>query len=222
MSKLKKQLIVAAVLVAGFAAAFGSYLLFSPDSRGSGGLDVQPAAEALPVREASHRLTEPKKSELTIVEFLDFECEACGAYFPFVEQLREEYGDRVTFVARYFPMPGHRNGELAARTAEAAARQGKFEEMYTKLFTTQNAWGESQEWKESVFRGYAKELGLDMKKFDADLADPETAGRIQDDQRDGLGLGVQGTPTFFLDGEKIANPSSYEAFKALIDDKLAD
>ncbi|GAA3493771.1 DsbA family protein [Streptomyces albogriseolus] len=222
MKKLHKHLIVAAVLVAGFAAAFGSFLLFSPDDRDAGGLDVQPAAEALPVRDSSHRLSEPKKSELTIVEFLDFECESCGAMYPVVEQLREEYGDRVTFVARYFPMPGHRNGELAARTAEAAARQGKFEEMYTKLFTTQKEWGESQEWKESVFRGYAKELGLDMARFDADLADPEVAGRVQDDQRDGLGLGVQGTPTFFLDGEQIAIPGSYEAFKALIDARLSD
>ncbi|MFE7277209.1 DsbA family protein [Streptomyces sp. NPDC057623] len=222
MSKLKKQLIAAAVLVAGFAAAFGSYLLFSPEDRRSSGLDVMPAAEALPVRESSHRLSEPKKNELTIVEFLDFECEGCGAYYPVVEQLREEYGDRVTFVARYFPMPGHRNGELAARTAEAAARQGKFEEMYNKLFTTQKEWGEAQESKESVFRGFAKELGLDMARFDADLRDPKVAARIQADQRDGLGLGVQGTPTFFFDGERITNPNSYKAFKALIDDKLAD
>ncbi|WP_405961263.1 DsbA family protein [Streptomyces sp. NBC_00024] len=221
MNKLKKQLIAAAVLLAGFAAAFGSYLLFSPDSRsGSGGLDVQPAAEALPVRGNSHRLTTPTKSELTVVEFLDFECEACGAYYPAVEKLREKYGDRVTFVARYFPMPGHRNGELAARTAEAAARQGKFEEMYTKLFTTQKEWGESQDSKQDVFRGYAKELGLDMDKFDASLADPEVAGRVKDDQRDGLGLGVQGTPTFFVDGQRIANPGSYEEFTALIDDRL--
>ncbi|MFF9141026.1 DsbA family protein [Streptomyces albogriseolus] len=221
MNKVKKQLIVAAVLVAGFAAAFGSYLLLSPDDRGGGGLDVQPAAQAMPVRESSHRLTEPKKSELTIVEFLDFECEACGAMYPIVEKLRAEYGDRVTFVARYFPMPGHRNGELAARTAEAAARQGKFEEMYNKLFTTQKEWGESQEWKEDVFRGYAKQLGLNMQRFDADLADPEVAGRVQDDQRDGLGLGVQGTPTFFVDGTQIRTLGSYEAFKALIDDRLS-
>lgn len=87
--------------------------------------------------------------------------------------------------------------------------------MYTKLFTTQ------QEWKESVFRGYAEELGLDMEQFDADLADPEAAGRVQDDQRDGLGLGVQGTPTFFVDGTRIPTPGSYEAFKALIDDRLS-
>ena len=220
MKRLHKHLIVAAVLVAGFAAALGSYLLLAPDDQGSKGLDVQPAAEAMPVRESSHRLTTPKKSELTIVEFLDFECESCGAYYPVVEKLREEYGDRVTFVARYFPMPGHRNGELAARTAEAAARQGKFEEMYTKLFTTQKQWGESQDWKQGVFRGYAEQLGLDMDQFDAALADPEVAGRVQDDQRDGLALGVQGTPTFVVDGERITNPESYEAFKALIDARL--
>ncbi|MGC5244226.1 MULTISPECIES: DsbA family protein [Streptomyces] len=219
---MKKHLFVAAVIVAAFAAALGAFLLVSPDDRDSGGLDVKPAAEALPLRDTSHRLTDPKKSELTLVEFLDFECEGCGAMYPVVEQLREEYGDRVTFVARYFPMPGHRNGELAARTAEAAARQGKFEQMYTKLFTTQKEWGEAQESKQDVFRGYAKQLGLDLKKFDADLKDPKVAARVRADQRDGLGLNVQGTPTFFLDGEMVATPGSYEAFKALIDARLYD
>ncbi|MGW5618377.1 DsbA family protein [Streptomyces sp. NPDC003877] len=222
MSKFRKNLYAATVLVAGFAAALTSFLLLSPDGRGSGGPDVRPAAEALPVRADSHRLTSPDRSELTVVEFLDFECEGCGAMFPVVERLREEYGDRVTFVARYFPMPGHRNGELAARTAEAAARQGRFEEMYVKLFTSQRAWGESQDWKQDVFRGYAEELGLNMAEFDAALADPEVAGRVQDDQRDGLGLGVQGTPTFFVDGELIRVPASYEEFKALVEDRLAD
>lgn len=221
MTRLKKHLIVAAVIVAGFAAALGSYLLLAPEDRNSGGLDVQPAAQAMPVRDNSHRPTRPAQSELTVVEFLDFECEACGAAYPMVEKLREEYGDRVTFIARYFPMPGHRNGELAARTAEAAAQQGKFEQMYTKLFTTQKQWGESQEWKQDVFRGYAKELGLDMARFDAALADPEVAGRVETDQRDGLGLGVRGTPTFFVDGQMIDTPRSYEQFKTLIDDRLS-
>ncbi|WP_186780080.1 DsbA family protein [Streptomyces salinarius] len=221
MTRLKKHLIVAAVLVAGIAAALGSYLLLAPEDKNGGGLDVRPAAQAMPVRDNSHRLTEPAQSELTVVEFLDFECEACGAMYPVVERLRAEYGDRVTFIARYFPMPGHRNGELAARTAEAAAQQDKFEEMYTKLFTTQRQWGESQEWKQDVFRGYAREIGLDLDRFDAALADPDVAGRVESDQRDGLGLGVAGTPTFFVDGEKVVTPQSYEQFKALIDDRLA-
>ncbi|MEU3057917.1 DsbA family protein [Streptomyces griseus] len=222
MKKITKHLIIAAVLVACFAAALGSYLLLRPDTPSDSGANVQPAAQALPVRDTSHRLSRPERSELTMVEFLDFECEACGAYYPAVEKLREEYGDRVTFVARYFPMPGHRNGELAARVAEAAAQQGKFEEMYSKLFTTQKEWGEAQESKEGVFRGYAEELGLDMKKFDTDLAAPATAERVKVDQRDGLGLGVQGTPTFVVGGTKIQNPASYEEFKKLIDDRLAD
>lgn len=222
MKKITKHLIVAAVLVACFAAALGSYLLLRPDTPSDSTTSVQPAAQARPVRDTSHRLSTPGRSELTIVEFLDFECEACGAYYPAVEKLREQYGDRVTFVARYFPMPGHRNGELAARTAEAAAQQGKFEEMYSKLFVTQKEWGESQESKEGVFRGYAKELGLDMEKFDSDLTAPTTAERVKADQRDGLGLGVQGTPTFVVDGVRIQNPATFDAFKKLIDDHLAD
>ncbi|MDC0767171.1 DsbA family protein [Streptomyces sp. HD] len=167
-------------------------------------------------------ITEGLLWQRRLVEFLDFECEGCGAFYPVVEKLREEYGDRVTFVARCFPMPGHRNGELAARTAQAAARQGKFEEMYSKLFTTQQEWGEAQESKQDVLRVYAKQLGLAMAEFDTALADLEVAERVQDDQRDSLGLGVQGTPTFFVDGEMIRTPGSYEAFRNLIDARLAD
>jgi protein-disulfide isomerase len=118
-------------------------------------------------------------------------------------------------------MPGHRNGELAARTAEAAPRQGKFKEMYTKLVSTQREWGEPQDWKQSVFRGYAKQLGLDMATFGTALSDRESARRVEDDQRDGLGPGVQGTPTFLVEGTRISTPGSCEAFKALIDDRLS-
>ncbi|MFI6697510.1 DsbA family protein [Streptomyces sp. NPDC050509] len=216
---MKKHLYIAAVLVASFAAALGSFLLFRPDSP-SGAVNAAPVAEAQPVRGTSHRLTRPESSELTVVEFLDFECEACGAAYPVVEKLREEYKDRVTFVARYFPMPGHRNGELAARTAEAAAQQGKFEQMYSKLFTTQAQWGEAEESKETVFRGFAEQLGLDMAEFNAALNDPATAERVRADQRDGLGLGVQGTPTFFIDGEEVT-PASPQELTALIENRLS-
>ncbi|MFD5752133.1 DsbA family protein [Streptomyces sp. NPDC127033] len=219
---MKKHVYIALVIVAAFAAALGSFLAFRPDDpTRTGSVDARPAAQAQSVRADSHRLTRPERSELTVVEFLDFECEGCGAAYPVVERLREEYGDRVTFVARYFPMPGHRNGELAARTAEAAARQGKFEPMYRKLFATQAAWGEAQDSKEETFRGYAGELGLDMAEFDSALDSPETAARVRADQQDGLGLGVQGTPTFFVGGIKVATPGSYEAFRELIEARLA-
>ncbi|MGX2998804.1 DsbA family protein [Streptomyces sp. JNUCC 64] len=218
---MRKHLIVAAVIVAAFAAAFGSFLLFSPDGRGAGGTDAEPAVRALPVRDDSHRLSDPPSPEVTVVEFLDFECEACGAVYPVVERLRKEYGDRVAFVARAFPMPGHHNSEAAARAAEAAARQGRFAEMYHKLFATQPEWGEARESKARVFRGFAADLGLDLARYDADVASERTAARVRADQSDGLALGVRGTPTFFVDGQRIGTPRSYEDFARLIERRLA-
>ncbi|MFB7279015.1 DsbA family protein [Streptomyces hydrogenans] len=219
---VKKQLLAALVLLVALAVAFGSFLLFRPEADGGGSGTralPEPATDARVVRDDSHRLTEPAGSRVTVVEFLDFECEACGAFHPVMDRLKKEYGDRVTFVARYFPMPGHRNSGSAARAAEAAARQGRFREMHDKLFTTQAQWGEAREPKDSVFRAYARELGLDMARYDTDVASERTAERVAVDQRDGLALGVQGTPTFFVDGEK-ASPRGYEDFKALIEGRL--
>lgn len=218
---MKKHFLVAAVLLAVLLVGFGVALALSTDSSPSGTVNAEPATDAEPLRASSHRLTDPERSELTVVEFLDFECEGCGAMYPVVERLREEYKDRVTFVARYFPMPGHRNSQTAARAVEAAAQQGKFEQMYSKLFDTQKQWGEAQESKAATFRGYAKDLGLDMKKFDDAVNDPRTDKRIRTDQRDGLGLGVQGTPTFVVDGTKIPTPGSYDEFRDLIEAGIA-
>ncbi|MFE3248673.1 DsbA family protein [Streptomyces sp. NPDC059209] len=218
---MKKHFLVAAALLAVLAVGFGVVLALSAGGPSSGAVNAEPATDAQPVRASSHRLTEPERSELTVVEFLDFECEGCGAMYPVVERLREEYQDRVTFVARYFPMPGHRNSETAALAVEAAARQGEFEAMYGKLFDTQPQWGEAKESKAALFRGYAEELGLDMGKFDSAVDDPATAERVRTDQRDGLGLGVQGTPTFVVDGAVIPTPGSYDAFRELIENRLA-
>ncbi|MFF6833351.1 DsbA family protein [Streptomyces sp. NPDC012438] len=172
------------------------------------------------VRPDSHRLSTVKDAKVTVVEFLDFECESCRAAFPHVEQLREEYKGRVTFVMRYFPIPSHRNAELAARAVEAAAAQGKLEAMYQKMYETQASWGDQQVSHERTFRGFAKELGLDMEKFEADWKDPATAKRVEKDRKDGLALGVQGTPTFFINGQR-PQIQSLDDFKAAIDAELA-
>jgi protein-disulfide isomerase len=137
------------------------------------------------------------------VEFLDFECEACRAAYPAVEQLRETYGDTVTFVVRYFPIPSHVNAERAARAVEAAAQQGRFEAMYQKMYETQAQWGEQQAPMDNLFREFAAGLGLDMTAYDAAYDDPATLERIRADVADGQALGVQGTPTFFVDGVRV-------------------
>lgn len=132
-------------------------------------------ATAQVVRPDSHRLSSATDDKVTVVEFLDFECEACGAAFEGVERVRAEYGDRVTFVLRYFPIPSHRNAEAAARAVEAAARQGRLEPMYRKMFETQTQWGDQSVSHVETFRGFARELGLDMPAFEAAWIDPSTA-----------------------------------------------
>ena len=179
---------------------------------------VQPAVvDAQLVREDSHRLTAPATEKAQLVEFLDFECEACRAAAPLVEELKAEYGDRITFVNRYFPLPSHKNSGQAALAVEAAAQQGKYEQMAAKMFETQPQWGEKQDFQNALFRSFAEELGLDMEKYDAAMAAEETKERIRKDIADGKAHGVTGTPTFFLNGEKLTL-TSWEEFRQ----KLAD
>lgn len=161
------------------------------------------AAGAQLVREDSHRVTSPANEKAQLVEFLDFECESCRAAEPLVQDLKKEYGDRITFVHRYFPLPGHRNSGTAALAAEAAAQQDKYQEMAAKLFETQPQWGERQDSQATLFRTYALELGLDMARYDAAVADQATKDRIAQDVADGKALGITGTPTFFLNGKKL-------------------
>lgn len=155
------------------------------------------------VRENSHVLDDGGDAAVTVVEFLDFECEACGAFYPLVEDLREKFDGDITYVIRYFPLPGHSNSKNAAIAAEAAAQQGRLEDMYHRLFTTQTQWGEAQESRADLFRGFAEELGLDMAAFDDAVADPATAERVEFDLNEGERLGVSSTPTFFVDGEPV-------------------
>lgn len=178
----------------------------SSSSAPSGGaLPAQdPSATADPatlVRENSIMLNSNPDAKAQIVEFLDFECEACGAFYPVMEEFRKANGDKIDYVVRYFPLPGHNNSMNAAVAAEAANQQGKFEDMYNKLFTTQKEWGEKQDSQAELFRSYAEQIGLDMAAYDKAVADPATQARVQSDIDDGKALGVNSTPTFFINGQ---------------------
>ena len=207
---MSRALKISLSLVIVFAAALAVFLVVdrsgSPDAAATEQAAADPASIA--VRENSHRLNSVPDGRVTFVEFLDFECEACRAAYPAIEQLREEYGDRVSFVARYFPIASHFNAERAARAVEAAAQQGGFEAMYQRMYETQAQWGEQKVPQDELFRSFAVEQGLDMEKFDAAYTDPATLERIEADVADGMALGVQGTPTFFLNGTKI-EPTTY-------------
>jgi protein-disulfide isomerase len=188
---------------------------------GVGGASSTAPASVL-VRPDSHQLSTAADGRVTVVEFLDLECGSCGAAFPGVERLRGEYAGKVTFVMRYFPLRSHRNAELAARAVEAAGQQGQLEPMYRKMFETQPQWAGAQVSQRAAFLGFARDLGLDMAKFEAALDDQATIDRVLADRADGISLGVTGTPTFFINGVKFTGTPTYQALKSAIDGELAN
>ena len=213
----KAKIIVWVLLVAVVAAVAIPILI----ARANSTPETVPQGQGQVVRENSRVLSQAPDEQAVLVEFLDYECEGCRAAYPVIEELRAEYADTVTFVHRYFPLPGHRNSMNAALAVEAAAQQGQYEAMYQRMFETQEQWGESAEDQSAVFRGFAEDLGLDMAAFDAAVADPATQERIELDVADGEALGVGGTPTFFLDG-KVLNPESLESFRGAVETAATD
>ncbi len=159
-------------------------------------------------------------ASVVIVEYLDFECEACRAYYPLVKRLVEEYKNEILLISRYFPLSGHKNAMTSALAIEAAGRQGKYWEMHDLLFENQREWGEQKFPNKDIFEKYAKQLNLDMEIFKKDVDSKELKSRVLEDKSQGIEIGVNGTPTFFLNGKKIKNPRGYEAFKSLIDEAL--
>lgn len=158
----------------------------------------------------------PENAPVTLVEYLDFECESCGAYFPLIKRLEGEFSNDVKVVTRYFPLQGHKNGLPAALAVEAAARQDKYYEMHDLLFTEQKNWGEKPVADPVIFEKYAQQLGLDLVQFKKDVMSQSVKDRVRRDMDSGTKLGNTGTPTFYLNGEKIQNPRTYEDFKTLI------
>jgi protein-disulfide isomerase len=151
-----------------------------------------------------------------LIEYSDFQCPACRAYFPMVAQLETEYASSVAFIYRNYPLYQiHSNADRAARVAEAAGLQGKFWEMHDELFEHQGEWDKLLD-PSSAFAGYAEEIGLDVAKFKLDINSDQVKKLIADDYQRGQRAGVNGTPTFILNGIKIQNPNSIEEFRTLL------
>jgi protein-disulfide isomerase len=161
----------------------------------------------------------PENAPVTLIEYADYQCPACRTYHPIVEKLLIEASTTVRFVARHFPLAGHRNAVVAARAAEAAGKQGKYWDMASLLFDNQPAWAKLTNSQASdIFKGYAERLGLNIVTYEADMASDEVDAKIDADKADGTKIGVNSTPTFFINGVAISSPSSYEAFKKVVDE----
>ncbi len=155
-----------------------------------------------------------------LIEYSDFQCPACGVYYPIIKALQQEFGESIVFVYRHFPLRQiHANADLAARSAEAAGKQGKFWEMHDMIFENQKDWASQSNAKKSMIE-YAQSLNLDAERFKTDLDSKEVKEKVNNDYLSGIQAKVNAVPTFFLNGTKLQNPESYEEFKKLLEEAI--
>jgi protein-disulfide isomerase len=181
---------------------------------------VPAAAQAVPAQPASIdvRPDDPAKGSaaapVTIVLFSDFQCPFCARVSPTLEEVRRTYGEKVRIVWKHQPLSFHPNALPAAEAAEAAREQGKFWQMHDRLFAAQ------RELSPDTYQRLAKELGLDMRRFQESVRSGKARARIEEDQRLASRIGAMATPTMFVNGEKVEGAVPFSTLKAVIDRKL--
>jgi len=170
-------------------------------------------------------------SKVVLVEYGDFQCPSCGGAHPQIKSILEEYKDRITFVFRNFPLTTiHPNARVAAAAVEAAGLQGKYWEMHNLVFESQSEWENlSGTDRTTRFTDYASDLQLDKDKFMTDLSGSQVSKKISFDQAIAKKVGVNATPTFYLNGEQLPDATanavvqgSTTELKALLDQKLGN
>lgn len=217
---------VAVVVLA--VAVIGGVLLFNraDDAGGTGSESIPSELRAGP---GSNTLTESAGGKVTVVEFLDYQCPACAGYYRNItKKLESDYAGRITFVTRNFPLSMHPLAQQSARAAEAAAKQGKYREMYHQLYDNYEQWALSAGGQQvsddarratTLFDSYATAIGLDLGRFHTDMASAAVTERVNADMAAGEKLGVSSTPTIFVNGAKFeARAESY----ADVDRELRD
>jgi protein-disulfide isomerase len=152
-----------------------------------------------------------KLPKVTFVQVSDFQCPFCAKVAPAIREMESRFPSEVAFVFVHLPLPAHAEARAAAIASMAAARQGKFWEYRDKLFDNPKALASTD------LERYARELRLDVARFKKDAADQAVIEQIHGDERLAKRLGVTGTPTFFINGRKVAGAQPVGAFKALIE-----
>jgi protein-disulfide isomerase len=156
-----------------------------------------------------------KDATVTLTEYGDFQCPACAQFSPVVKSVIEQYGDQIAFEFRHFPLISiHPYAVPAAKAAEAAGVQGKFFEMHDKLYENQNAWAKSAA-PQAFFAQYAEELGLDVDLFKQHMRASLIEEKIESQFQEAQEKGLSGTPSFFLNGERLEFQTMEDFFGAI-------
>jgi protein-disulfide isomerase len=154
------------------------------------------------------------RAKLAIVEFSDFQCPYCARVIPTLKQIEEEYGGKVRIVFKHLPLPNHSKAPAAHAAAEAAHRQGRFWEMHDLIFANQRTMSPDK------YVEYAEQIGLDIDRFNTDIASAQVQAKIASDTAEAQRLMVNGTPGFFVNGRFLSGAQPFSAFKKLIDEEL--
>jgi protein-disulfide isomerase len=210
--------IIVVVLAVGAAAYFSSGAATSTSNFVS--------TTVPPITSADH-ITGDASSSVSVIEYGDFECPACGEWEPLMEQLRQTYGTRVEFVFRNFPLYQiHPFAMVGAYAAEAAALQGQYWQMHDLLYKDQAQWTANTtltpaDVVSQFFNGYAQSLGLNVAEFDVDINSSAVQARVQRDISSGNAADINHTPTFFVNLQQIPNPSGLAQFEQILNQELA-
>lgn len=222
MKRILPFLIILVVL--GVAVGSGWYL--TRVTPGSPTSNPQPAAQTtaanqqqrpapirgIPGAEPAQTLG-PANAPVQLEEFGDYQCPPCGMFHPILEQMHQEFGDKLRITFRNFPLvQAHQHAAAAASAAEAAGLQGKFWEMHDLIYEHQADWKDKLD-VGPIFEGYAQQIGLDVARWKKDSASEQIAQRIYLDSKRGQSMGVKGTPTVFINGREVP-------FEQLLADKL--
>ncbi len=209
----KKIGIIAGVVLIVAVSIFGLIQLANAPSSTSSGPTVPPPSK--------NDISEGNpKAKVTIIEYADFECPACAAYHPLVDQLLSDFNGKIFYVYRMFPLSNiHPNALISAQAGYAAWKQGKFFQMDDLLFNGQNDWASLSD-PRPTFIGYAKQLKLNVNLFQKDMNSQAAQQYVANSENQAISEGLNQTPTFFVNGQMIQNPTSYDQFKQIIQNAL--
>ena len=175
---------------------------------------VSPPVQRIKVEAGDNPAIGPENAKVTVIEFTDYQCPFCGKARPTVQQMIDTYKDNLRYVLRDFPLSFHQDSFAAHVASHCAGEQGKYWEYNKILFNSQTAL------KPDKLKEYAKQVGLDTKKFDECLDSNKYAGKIQQNMEEASKAGVSGTPSFFINGIMISGAQPFSKFKEIIDEEL--
>ena len=218
MKRFLPFIVIAAVVI---AAVLVTWMLVRSSRQANSNTSSRASGAEPPGAVPPHIRGNPD-APVTLEEFADFQCHSCGLYYGEIKKIEEEFGTRLRVIFREYPLyPNHEHSVLAAQAAEAAGMQGRFWDMHDKLYENQKAWSDAKD-ALPFFVDYARQIGLDMDRFNRDLNTDAVAARITRDGIRGHALGVKGTPTFFVNGAEVKSESwSPEGLRAVINKALS-